>query len=490
MKNKLPVLMIVLGAFIAVISMFADSVGLGDRGGIPALQILAAEAGIAFALAGMGLKIYQQHKTSFPAGSARGLVGWALDRPILTWMLIGFIVAYVMCFLAPAIYNPGRKFQYFTNYLYEREKIGFDIRLILEHIGHWYVRDQTPKYLYPPLTTVLLTPLWLLRFPYNYYVITAVTLVSYLILNLLLPLWFNLKENKLIVIFIFAVSIYSYGFQFELETGQFYTLTMLLSLAAIYIFHRRPPYRIFAYILFCISIQLKIFPAIFVFLFVDDWRDWKTNLKRFAALGLANFLLLFVLGLPYIQFFMARMVGVVNKLETDHNHSISIYIFNLVDTGYGLSNGAFLDWIRANAALIQNSLYAYVLLCFLAILVSSYIRNVKGVNYTLLLVSLIIGLVLPSISHDYNLPLLATPFALLLSTHRLHDNYWVKSVSIALITAASFAYAVTLFPSNARPVFLENSFPAIFILLTAVTLLNFMQKDNSRPPRGWRDCGS
>ncbi len=487
MKNKLPVLMIVLGLFIAVISIFADSIGLGGRGGIPALQILGAEAGIAFALAGMGLKIYQQHREPSPMGSARDLVGWVLDQPILTWMLIGFIVAYVICFLAPAIYNPGHKFQYFTNYLYEREKVGFDTRLVLEHIGHWYLRDQTPKYLYPPLTTVLFTPLWLLRFPYNYYVVTVVTLVSYLMLNLLLPLLFNKKENKLLIIFIFAVSIFSYGLQFELETGQFYTLAMLLSMAAIYIFHRHPSYRIFAYILFCISVQFKIFPAIFIFLFVDDWRDWKANLKRFAALGLANFLLLFLLGFSYLQLFIARLFTSRYNLEALYNHSIKVFVINLAASGYGLPEGALLDWIRAHAALIQTSLYAYVLICFLAILIGSCLRNQRGVNFSLLMVCLIMGITLPSISHDYNLPLLAAPFALLMSAQRLRDNRWVKAVSIALIGAASFAYAVTLFPSNARPAFLENSFPALFVLLTAVTLLSFMQKDNSHMQAGIND---
>lgn len=489
MKSKIPVFLIIVGSVIALLSLFADSVGLGDPGGIPAMQILGAEFGVVLALAGIGLKIRRQDAGRSPVRGLRDFVDWIFGQPVLVWILIGFIAAYVMCFLVPAIYNPERKFQYFTNYLYEREKIGFDIRLILEHVGHWYVRDQTPKYLYPPLTTILFTPLWLLRFPCNYYVITAVTLVSYLVLNLLLPLWFNIKQSKLAIIFIFAVSVYSYGFQFELETGQFYTLTMLLSMMAIYIFHRHPSYRIFAYILFCISVQFKIFPAVFVFLFVDDWRDWKANLKRFAALGLANFLLLFALGLPYIQFFMARMVGSVNKLETDYNHSVTIYVFNLVSTGYGLSKGALLDWIQAHAATIQASLYAYVLICFLVVLVSSYIRNVKGVNYTLLLVSLIVGLVLPSISHDYNLPLLATPFVLLISAHRLHDNRWIKSFSIALITVASFAYAITLFPSNARPAFFENSLPAMLILLTAVILLHFMQKDDSRVITGTIDVG-
>jgi FtsH-binding integral membrane protein len=87
---------------------------------------------------------------------------------------------------------------------------------------------------------------------------------------------------------------------------------------------------------------------------------------------------------------------------------------------------------------------------------------------------------LPSISHDYNLPLLATPFALLLSAQNIRDGRWMKILSIGLIAAASFAYAVTLFPSNARPPALENSFPSLFILLTVVTVLSFMQKHFNR----------
>ena len=83
---------------------------------------------------------------------------------------------------------------------------------------------------------------------------------------------------------------------------------------------------------------------------------------------------------------------------------------------------------------------------------------------------------IPAISHDYNLPLLATPFVLVMSAQDVRDAPWAKILSILLITAAAFAYSATLFPSNARPVYLENSFPFLFVILTAVVLLGFMQK--------------
>ena len=87
---------------------------------------------------------------------------------------------------------------------------------------------------------------------------------------------------------------------------------------------------------------------------------------------------------------------------------------------------------------------------------------------------------LPAISHDYNLPLLAAPFVLVMSAQDVREALWTKILSIVLITSASFTYSATLFPSNARPVVLENSFLFLFVLLTAVVLLGFLQKKSER----------
>ena len=171
------------------------------------------------------------------------------------------------------------------------------------------------------------------------------------------------------------------------------------------------------------------------------------------------------------------MFGSANTFEVRFNHSVNIYVANLAASGYGLPEGALLDWIRSHVAMIQIALFAYVLICVLVVLIRSYVLNVRGVNYSLMMVCLLAGLMLPSISHDYNLPLLAAPFALLLSAQNVREERWVRWTVVALITAASFAYAVTLFPSTVRPAPLENSFPLLFVILTAVTLLGFMQKN-------------
>jgi hypothetical protein len=211
--------------------------------------------------------------------------------------------------------------------------------------------------------------------------------------------------------------------------------------------------------LFSISIQLKVFPAIFVVMFVDNWREWKGIIKRFVALGIANFALLFLLGYPYFSVFFKQLLASGDTTELTYNHSIYAFATNLSAPGW-----------------LESFLYIYFFVCFFVVLGKSYLQNEKGINANLLMTCLIGGLMLPAISHDYNLPLLATPFVLVVSAQNVRDALWAKVASIVLITAASFAYSATLFPPNARPAALENSFPFLFVMLTAVVVLGFMQK--------------
>jgi len=379
---------------------------------------------------------------------------------VFTWVVLGFLIAYIAFFIFPTFLNAEGRFHYSTGYLPPREHIGFDTRITLDHIRVWFEGEREAKYIFPALTTILFTPLLLLRYPVNFYVVTTLTFTSYLILNLFLPLWIRKMEDRLLIFFVFAVSIFSYGLQFELETGQFYTVTMMLVVAAVYIFHKYPSYRIFAYILFSIAIQLKLFPAIFVVMFVDDWRDWKGIIRRFAALGIANFALLFLLGYSYFSLFFSLLVDNGSTSELTYNHSIYAFVTNLASAP---------SWL-------ESFLYLYFFVCFFIVLGQAYFQNEKGINANLLMTCLIGGLMLPAISHDYNLPLLAAPFVLVMSAQDIRDALWAKVLSIVLFTSASFAYSATLFPSNARPAALENSFPFLFLILTVVVVLGFMQK--------------
>jgi hypothetical protein len=461
MKNKASVLLVVSGSIFVLLALLADDVGLGKKGGVPALQILTAEAGAALLLMGVFLFIRSRRGASLP-NPLRRFSDSLLAQPPLTWVVTGFIFAYLLFFIFPTFLNAQAQFQYPSGFFPEREHIGFDIRLTLEHIRVWFTGEREPKYVFPPLTTLLFAPLLLLRYPANFHIVTAFTLAAYFFLNLLFPLWILGGKRRALVFFAFAVSLFSYGLQFELETGQFYTVSMALAAAAIYIFHKRPSYRIFSYLLFSVSIQMKIVPALLVVMFVDDWRDWKGIFKRFAALGVFNFVLLFLLGTSYFSLFIGHLWDSAATHELEFNHSIYAFAANLTHSA---------RWLEA-------LLYVGFFACFLTVLAAAYRRNEGGFNASLFMVCVIGVLLLPAISHDYKLTLLTAPFTLFMAAYEARDSLWARAVSILTLTAAAFAYSATLFPSTARQG-MENALPFLYVILISVSLLELIRKKNA-----------
>ncbi|MBM3124131.1 MAG: DUF2029 domain-containing protein [Chloroflexi bacterium] len=478
-RNRLPILIIIVGVGLAAAASLADLIGLGSKGGVPAVQILAAEIGLGMALFGLWMSIRQKGKEPEWTGERGDRFERILSQPVHTWVIFGFLTAYMLFFILPTFLNASTQFRYPSDFFIEREHIGFDARLTLEHVRVWFTGERPAKYIFPPLTTILFAPLLLLDYPQYYYVITALTLVSTLVLNLLLPLKMTRAQDHLLVYFIFGISIFSYGLQFELETGQFYTIAMLLSLAAIYLFHRHPAYRFFAYVLFCVSIQLKVIPAIFILMFVDDWRDWKSNLRRFAALGLANFLLLFLLGGSYFDAFITHLADGGATHELEYNHSIYAFVTNLSSTGYGIFHGESLRWIQMNSSAITAGLSIFVLLCLGLLVFQAHRKTIRGFHAPLFMVCTIGALMLPSISHDYKLPMLTAPFVLGMSNIKLPDRRWRRIATILLIVLASLIYSATLVPWNARPACLHNAFPLLLGLLISISFIAFIQKEDN-----------
>ena len=474
-KNIFSYALIIFGILAALFSLLADVLGLG-RSGINAAQVFVAEIGVIIALLGVASAIFQRERGPLGPSFWLELRDRMYNLPSLVWVVIGFLPAFLLSFIAPMFFAPNHEFQYAQGYLPNMDPVGNDFGLILNAARSWLQTGRTTPFVFTPLINILFAPLLLLGYPGSYYVITLATLGSYVILCLLAILMSS-GRNHLVIVFIAAISIFSYGMQFELERGQSHTIALMFGVLAVYVFHKHPHFRVFAYLLFCISVQLKFYPALLVVMFVDDWRDWKNNLKRFSALGLANILLLFVLGFSYFSAFFDHMTGVLAKIDGwNGNHSISSFVFVLQDSGIGLFTGIPLEWIRTNTALISNLLYLYFFVCLLTVLINAYLKNTTGVNADLLLVCVIGGLTLPSANHDYSLPLLTAPFAMSISNWHTRDYRWAAIITILLTIIASFTYALTLFPFIYRPVYFQNSFSMLFIILTIVTLLNVAQK--------------
>ncbi|HEX7556459.1 MAG TPA: glycosyltransferase family 87 protein, partial [Leptolinea sp.] len=250
---------------------------------------------------------------------------------VLFWIVIAFLFWYSLAFIRNVFFDPSHMMQN-GNFLPAIRPIGNDLSLILDASKSILTGGSpyTGANKYPPAATVFFTPLASLSFLDAFQIITVINYLFFAFITLGLP-FFITNQRKLpsFAWFLFATGLYSYGLLFEIERGQFNLIAMGLAFLAILLFHKTPRLHCLAYILFCISIQLKIYPAIFVVFLADDWKDWKRTLTRWIALGLANVSLLFILGAGIMYHYVtaiSNVVSSVGKSDWPVSHSINWFV--------------------------------------------------------------------------------------------------------------------------------------------------------------------
>jgi uncharacterized protein with PQ loop repeat len=468
----------IIGICGALLSVIVDVLGIGD-GGIQAAQILGIMVGLLIAVVGMTVALQTPDKHVDIGSSLRAGGERLLGLPVSVWFVVGFLVVYVWLFVSPVFLNADRSMTYFNRFLPNANPIGADMNYTLNHVKSWVTTRESPYPAshYPPLTYVLLSPLTLFEYPHSYIVSTYLTLFSYFILTLVIPVLFNPKRNFSLILLLSITGLFSYGFQFELERGQYYSIAFLLCMLAVYLFHRQHEFRYLAYLLFSFSVHLKIVPIFFLPMFIKDWMDWKANLKRMVGLGLLNLALLFVLGYGELVNFVESLLF---RVETptflwNGNHSVANFVINFVKDGFGLFSQKTILALQQNARLLEWSLLLLIAVCIFAVIFHLYRSGKTGFNPYLLLVCTLCALVLP-VSVDYTLPMLVPPLAIFLaSAPELKGALFPRIISILLILVLSLSYASLLYPFKYKPYFLNNSFPALFLILVAVTGYYFLQ---------------
>lgn len=470
--------LIISGAAAIVLALVVALVFRG-RAGIPSIPILVIEISILIVLLGIWLIRQEATEETQVGDQIRKLIQRILELPVITWVLLGFLVIYLLLFLSPVFLNANRAMNYFTAYIPNLNPIGNDLQVKVDLLRGLIVENTSPYTIgfYPPLTYVIFSPLLLIQDPATLYrVFTLFTFFNYCLLTLALPLKIIEKKHLPLALLLFITGLFSYGFQFELERGQYNIFAFLLCLTSIYIFHYYPKYRWLAYFLFSLSVQLKLYPAIFIVMFVDDWREWKKVLARFIGIGLLNLGLFFIMG---VQVFLDFMRSVTRQMVNPSwigpwNHSISSFISVAKQDGLGLIGLDTLRTFRHNAEWIEVLLILTFVLLFLSALIIFHLRKERGLDPYLLLTCTIGALILP-ISYDYTLSLLPVPMLLFLCGIPEMNGSWRKLLSILLILGIAVAYFATLIPYNYRPYFLNDAFPILFVILIMVTLLNFMR---------------
>lgn len=482
MKMKIAgYVLIAIGISGLVFSLAADLLGFG-KGNVSAAQLLGVNIGVAVALIGAAVLVAQKNnsKMQIPA-YARAFFDFVEAQPVVVFVVAGFLVGYFLFFIPPMFFNSRLQFGYFERYLPDNIQLGLDTRTIMKYVEGWVTSGQSPisnnDVPYPPLFNILFAPFVLIGFPAYYFLITAISMVSYFLLTLIIPAMIPIKKGFPLLLFFFLTGLFSYGWQFELERGQFNIIVVMMAVFAIYIFHYHKAYRYFAYLFFSIAVQLKIYPFIFIVMFISDWRNWKENILRMIGLCLFNFALLFVLGYDIFISFIKEIALLADQSHSwIGNHSVGAFTYNFSQNGFGLIQGSALLWLQQNAELVKILLFAYFAICFLAIIAVTYIRKEKGFNAALLLACAIGAMVIPTLSYDYKLAILAAPMSIAFNSIQVTQDRAKRIASFLLIFLASLAYTTTMYPFKYRPLFLVNSMPFLFVILTANIILHFINQ--------------
>ncbi len=399
------------------------------------------------------------------------------NLPLTGWVLGVFFLIFFAYYIVPVVLNEYHELRVYPDFPVInpiggdlREYLGFS-KALLDN-GSPYI---IPNY-YPPLQALVFLPFVRFGPDQSYVYITALNMVSFLAIAWLLP-WVSSRPRQWNqrATLVLVSGLFSYGLLFQLERGQFDLLVMVLCFASIYLFHRHPRLRLLAYLLFVVSVNIKIYPLIFILCFTQDWRDWKRNLLRWGLLGLANLAGLFVLGWKVFRDFIDALTSQMGSptYVWVGNHSIDSFV------------RMFSRWVRDDAPRLHNLLednvrlfslpfLAIYALCLGVVLVLLYRKRMSAANPYLLMVLTLGTMLIPSTSHDYKLVILVGPVALLFNQLDLRSSgrRSLDMSAIALILVFSAAYFSTLFFHPDLPIPLANNMPALLIMtVTAAGLL-------------------
>jgi hypothetical protein len=389
------------------------------------------------------------------------------------WACIGFVVPYVLLFVAPVFF--ARPTMFTEPLVPWLNPIAVDLRAVID-IGQLWLDGLTPyngNNLYPPISTLLFAVWAKIGFEAAHIVLVlaTVTLLFTLMIGLALNHSHGRAISPLLALFLFS-SLRSYGVLFEFERGQFNVLAMGVSLCGVWLFHARPRWKLLAYALFSIGIQLKLYPAILGLLLTHDYRDTAGNVRRAAWLGLINVLLLFAAG-PRM---FADFIFAVDHLAFTFsggpaNHSIDSFALFAND-----SLARHLTMPALFPAVAETVMMVFLVVCLAAIVMLNRRDKQFGLDPYLLLACTIAAMLIPPISYDYKLSILAPAIALAaLEFERAAGHVHPGRLGLAAFVVMVAAYTTTLYSFGFKPTILDNNCPALLVMLACLTGLTALR---------------
>ena len=411
------------------------------------------------------------------------------DTAIFIIFIAGFLLVYLILFLKPVYFNTNQMSYENLQPIPRLVPIGGDLTMTLGFSEKWFIHHKTAyvgSNAHPPLITLLYIPFLYLEPQRVYIIFTLFTLLAYIGFALLLPVLMRNREQSFpLVVLLFMTGLYSYGFSFVIERGQSDVITIFLCFLGIYMFHYHPKWRYLAYLFFTLSIQFKLSPAIFIFTFITDVKQWKENIIRFVSLGAINIALFFILGVEeFINFINAVRSKSLDPYVWVGNHSLSSFVQNLrININeyekYGPIFTPLYQFVLT--PFFVPFVFLIIISGFLLILWTMYRKQFSGLNSYLLLCCSLTACILPAESHDYKLPFLIAPMAIFLSTITSKGKNLRRQIfQNILIFIMSITYCSTLFAYTNKPLFIfGNNFPNLIIMFIVVIILMLINESKT-----------
>lgn len=262
--------------------------------------------------------------------------------------------------------------------------------------------------------------------------------------------------------------VFSYGFLFEFFWGQWNFISFVLIMYSIFVVYKKN--RFFSYLLFAFAASLKVYPFIFILLYIGNKKEikrWIFDILYATMLFIASF---FVQGYEVLLNYLTQLTKYSSNPVVWYAN-MSIYSFN--------SN--FKDVFGFNLGIIPYIIAAFCLI----IIILSQIKSKIQLNGILLYALIIIALLFPSVSMDYKLSLLIVCYPILYNTE-FHKTSLINRgflfVSSILIFSTLFSYK--FYELILRNWFFTNKFTAISLLLVVMTIytvfckFDYTQKKN------------
>ena len=197
--RKLGYVLLGVGVVIAVFALISDYIGFGKTG-IQAAQLLLIQLGVLLSAISVGLLL------SSSEIKVSSLINQTITRilslPASSWILFGFMIAYILLFIIPVFFNSDRRIFYLSRYIPEMTPIGHDLSFNTSSIENLFsgkgLYDLENHY-YPPLYAVIFSPFLMLEYPNTYFVMTGITLFCTVVSGLILPSFIVKNKDRALI---------------------------------------------------------------------------------------------------------------------------------------------------------------------------------------------------------------------------------------------------------------------------------------------------